>query len=52
MSFRVLVEPSAKLDLKAAFDWYEAKAIIREIELRADIWLADINTGNIKFEGY
>lgn len=30
-------------------NWEEAKAIIREIEQRADIWLADINTGNIKF---
>jgi len=31
-------------------NWDEAKVIIREIEQRADIWLADINTGNIKFE--
>ncbi len=26
-------------------NWEEAKIIIREIEQRADIWLADINTG-------
>ena len=29
--------------------WEEAKAVIREIEYRAEIWLADVNTGNIKF---
>ena len=29
--------------------WNEAQAVIREIEFRADIWLADVNTGNIKF---
>jgi hypothetical protein len=33
-------------------NWEEAKIIIREIEQRADMWLADINTGNIKFEGF
>jgi hypothetical protein len=33
-------------------NWEEAKIIIREIEQRAGIWLADINTGNIKFEGF
>lgn len=30
-------------------NWKEAQAVIREIEHRADIWLADVNTGNIKF---
>ena len=30
--------------------WEYAKAVIREIEYRANIWLADVNTGNIKFE--
>jgi len=29
--------------------WEEAQAIIRELEFNADIWLADINTSNIKF---
>lgn len=33
-------------------NWDEAKAIIKEIEFKADIWLVDINTGNIKFEGF
>ena len=31
-------------------NWERAKSVIREIEHRVDIWLADINTGNIKFE--
>lgn len=31
-------------------NWEDAKSIIREIELKGDLWLADINTGNIKFE--
>ena len=31
-------------------NWEKAQAVIREIEHRADIWLSDINTGNIKFE--
>lgn len=42
----------AKLKAKAeefGDNWEEAQAVIREIEFRADIWLADINTGNIKF---
>ena len=30
--------------------WEEAKAVIREIEYRANMWLADVNTGNIKFK--
>lgn len=30
-------------------NWEEAQAVIREIEFRANIWLADVNTGNIKF---
>jgi hypothetical protein len=30
-------------------NWEEAMSVIREIEHRADLWLADINTGNIKF---
>ena len=30
-------------------DWEEAQAVIRELEYRANIWLADVNTGNIKF---
>ena len=30
-------------------NWEEAQAVIREVEHRADIWLADVNTGNIKF---
>lgn len=30
-------------------NWQEAQAVIMEIEYRADIWLADVNTGNIKF---
>ncbi len=30
-------------------DKLKAKAVIKEIEFRADIWLADVNTGNIKF---
>jgi hypothetical protein len=30
-------------------NWLEAQSIIRDIEFRADIWLADVNTGNIKF---
>jgi hypothetical protein len=30
-------------------NWEEAQAIIRELEYRADIWLSDVNTGNIKF---
>lgn len=29
--------------------WDEAQAVIREIEYRADIYLADVNSGNIKF---
>jgi hypothetical protein len=29
--------------------WEEAKAVIRELEHRADIWLVDVNNGNIKF---
>ena len=43
-----------EVDKKEEFgdNWEEAKAIIREIEIRANIWLADINTGNIKFEGF
>lgn len=43
-----------EIDKKEEFGehWEEAKAIIREVEVRADIWLADINTGNIKFEGF
>jgi hypothetical protein len=30
-------------------NWEEAQAIIRELEHRADIWLVDVNCGNIKF---
>ena len=30
-------------------NWEAAQSIIREIEHRADIWLSDVNTGNIKF---
>lgn len=30
-------------------NWDEAQAVIKELEFRAGIWLADINTGNIKF---
>lgn len=30
-------------------NWKEAQAVIRELEYRADIWLADVNNGNIKF---
>ena len=30
-------------------NWAEAQAVIKEIEYRAGIWLADVNTGNIKF---
>jgi hypothetical protein len=30
-------------------NWEEAQAVIRELEYRAGIWLADVNTGNIKF---
>ena len=30
-------------------NWEEAQAVIRELEHRADIYLADINIGNIKF---
>lgn len=30
-------------------NWEEAQAVIREIEFQANIWLADVNTGNIKF---
>lgn len=29
--------------------WDDAQAVIREIEFRASIYLADVNTGNIKF---
>ncbi len=29
--------------------WEEAMSVIREIEYRGNLWLADINTGNIKF---
>ena len=29
--------------------WEEAQAVIREIEHPADIYLADVNNGNIKF---
>lgn len=32
MSFQVVVEPSAKLDLKAAFEWYEDQQIGLGIE--------------------
>ncbi len=31
-------------------NWQEAQAVIREIECRGDIWMSDVNTGNIKFE--
>ncbi len=31
-------------------NWEKAKDVIRKIEHSADIYLADINTGNIKFE--
>ena len=31
-------------------NWEKAKEIIREIEQMAGVWLADINTGNIKFD--
>lgn len=31
-------------------NWEEAQSVIRELEYRADIWLSDVNTGNIKFE--
>ena len=30
-------------------NWDEAQAVIRELEYRGDLWLADVNTGNIKF---
>jgi len=30
-------------------NWSEAKAVLREIEYAADIYIADVNTGNIKF---
>ena len=30
-------------------NWEEAQAVIREIEHRATMWLADVNSGNIKF---
>lgn len=30
-------------------NWNEAQAVIRELEYRASIYLADVNTGNIKF---
>ena len=32
-------------------NWEEAQSVIKEIEFRADIWLADVNSGNIKFVG-
>ena len=31
-------------------NWLEAQEIIKEIEFRGDIWLVDVNTGNIKFQ--
>lgn len=30
-------------------NWTEAQAVVAELEYRANIWLADINNGNIKF---
>lgn len=30
-------------------NWAEAKAVLREIEYVAGIWMADVNTGNIRF---
>lgn len=30
-------------------NWKNAQSVIRELEHRANIWLADVNTGNIKF---
>ena len=32
-------------------NWTEAQAIIMELQYRAGIFLADVNTGNIKFVG-
>lgn len=31
-------------------NWLEAQNVIKEIEFRADIWLVDVNSGNIKFQ--
>ena len=30
--------------------WEKAQAVIREIEFKANIYLADVNSGNIKFK--
>lgn len=32
-----------------ANNWDKAQEIVRELEFLANIWLADVNTGNIKF---
>ena len=49
--YHVLRDDTWKEQMSEQFGekWEEAQAVIRELEFRAEICLADINTGNIKF---